>query len=79
MWRILPSRLSSTRAPSDSSIGHLRVGAVELIEVDALETQGAQAALERLAQVLPAGRRAASSPGPVRSRPPLVAITSPSG
>ena len=56
----------------------LGVGSVELVEVDAVHLEAAQAALAALLQPL---RRASRghSPGPVRRRPPLVAITRPSG
>ena len=54
---------------------HLRVDAVQLPEVDLLDAQAAQAHLDALAQVLRAAQLLGHSSGPVRVRPPLVAMT----
>ena len=53
---------------------HLRVGRVQLVEVDALELEALQAAVDRAPQVLgPAVRLPRGGLG--RSSPPLVPIT----
>src|SRR4051794_37038447 len=54
MKRIFPSSWSSFRA-TGLLVGHLRGGAVQLVEVDALERQPAQAALACLAGVFGTG------------------------
>ena len=70
--------LKLLQRPDRILVGDLRVGAVQLVEVDPLEPQSAQRALAGLPQVLgaPVGRPPARA-GP--SEPPLVAIRRSSG
>ena len=58
---------------------HLRVDAVELQEVDALDAEVAEAEVRPAGGGTRAGRPAASRPGPDRVSPALVAITRSSG
>ena len=70
--------LKLLQGPDRLLVGDLRVGPVELVELDPLQPQAAQRALARLAQALraPIGRPPAR---PVRVSPPLVAIRRSSG
>ena len=73
MWRILPCVLQLGQGADRLLERDLRVGPVELVERDLFQAEPLQAAVQRGAEVLGATVRR-PLPGPVRSRPPLVAI-----
>ena len=66
MWRILPSSCSSFSAPTESAYGHLGIGRVQLVEVDAVHAQAGAASPRTRPQVLgPAVARPLPRAGPL--------------
>ena len=78
MWRILPSPCSARQLADLVLQRHLRVDAVQLQQVQALDAELAQVQLALLAQVLRTADRH-PLPGPCRVNPTFVAMTRPSG
>ena len=78
MWRILPSSCSSFRVPTDSSSGTFRSGACSWYT--SIRSSRRRSSEPRQAARRCSGRPSSTQrPGPGRTFPPFVAITSPSG
>ena len=78
MWRIFPAPLQVEQRADLILERHLGIDAVELVEVDPLQPEPAEAPLARRPQVLGAAVRDPGA-GAGRWKPAFVAITRPAG